>query len=231
MFFGTQDGVIMQAERTGYDTVLDPNSKVFSTAAYVATLVGGWETFGAPANEIVWRQARASFRSARGEPFQPQLAASVDYVVTLPPPPGPGIDPGVQDVWDQGLWGPDAPWAVAHVYSISNEAYDSADGTVWRCTLGHTSAAAGTFAADRAGAAAGKWTLANPPNAADIAAYAQWDQPAIIVVPVRNTMWVSIGQTGFAHAPIVQVMVAQQAVPNVDLLAISATYEPAGVSV
>jgi len=49
--------------------------------------------------------------------------------------------------------------------------------------------------------------------------------------PVRNTLWVSIGMTGFAHAPIVQVTVAQQATPDVELLALSTTYERAGVNV
>jgi hypothetical protein len=44
-------------------------------------------------------------------------------------------------------------------------------------------------------------------------------------------MWVSIGMTGFSHAPIVQVTVAQQARPDVELVAIAATYERAGVNV
>jgi hypothetical protein len=183
MFFGTQDGLIMQAERTGYDQLFDAATQaVISQQPYVATLVGGWEMFGAPANTIIWHQSRAAFRTSAREPFQPQLSATTDYVVTLPPPPPPGPDPGLLDVWDQGLWGP-----------------------------------AGSDAA--------------PPSPADIAAYAQWDQPGMTVPPVRNTLWISIGMTGFAHAPIVQVTVGQQAVPSVELLAISATYEPAGVNV
>lgn len=156
LFFGTQDGIVMQADRTGYD----------DGVPYVATLVGGWEAFGAPGGQIVWHQARASFHSSAFEPFQPRLAATIDYEVVLPTPPPAGPDPGVLEVWDQGLW--DA---------------------------------------------------------------SRWDQPSAGLGPVRNTMWVSIGQTGFAHAPIVQVTVAQQATPNVELLAISATYEPAGVNV
>ena len=44
------------------------------------------------------------------------------------------------------------------------------------------------------------------------------------IAPVRNTMWVSIGETGFSHAPIVQVSVGQQAKPNVELISISATF-------
>src|SRR5436190_8444238 len=173
MFFGTQDGLVMQCERTGYD----------DGKPYVATLVGGWEMFGAPANTVTWHQCRAVFRSGIAQPFYPQLSATTDYVVTIPTPPPPGVDPGVQDVWDQGKWGP-----------------------------------------------TGSGDL-NPPPPADIAAYAQWDQPSVRLSPVRNTLWVSIGMTGFAHAPIVQVTVAQQATPDVELLALSTTYERAGVNV
>jgi hypothetical protein len=155
-FFGTQKGVIMQADRTGYDDGLP----------YVATLVGGWETFQSPSQTITWRQARASFTARAGEPFVPQLSATTDYVVTLPPPPSVGPDPGLLDLWDQGLW----------------------DTAIWD---------AGT-----------------PP-------------PLV----VRNTGWVSIGLTGFSHAPVIQVTVAQNAKPEVDLISIAATYERAGVNV
>jgi hypothetical protein len=157
LFFGTQDGIVMQANRTGYDDGLP----------YVCTLVGGWEMFGAPANQIHWRQARAVFRSGASEPFQPQLAATVDYRIVIPPAPPAGPDPGIAEVWDEGLWD------VAH------------------------------------------WDAPAPPRLA----------------PVRNTLWVSIGETGYAHAPIVQVTVGQQARPNVELIALAAAYEPAGVNV
>jgi hypothetical protein len=160
LFFGTQDGIVMQADRTGYD---DGEHKKIP---YLATLVGGWETFGAPSSQIVWHQSRASFKAAAGEPFQPQLSVTTDYTVTIPPPPNPGPDPGLREVWDQGLWD-----------------------------------------------------------------QARWDQASIGTPPVRNTLWVSIGQTGFAIAPIVQVMVAQVARPNVEMIATAAIYEPAGVNV
>jgi hypothetical protein len=156
MFFGTQGGIVMQADRTGTD----------DGVKYVATLVGGWETFGQPSQQNVWHQARAVFTSGAAEPFEPQLSTTTDFVIVLPTPPPPGPDPGLQDVWDQGLWD-----------------------------------------------------------------HALWDQPSLGRAPFRNTMWVSIGQTGFAHAPIVQITVSQQARPNVELIAISATMEPAGVNV
>jgi hypothetical protein len=114
----------------------------------------------------VWHQARASFTAIGTQPFLPQLDATTDYVVTIPPPPSAGIDPGLEDVWDQGLW--------------------------------------------------------------DVAL---WDQPSVARPPVRNTMWVSVGKTGFSHAPTVQITVAQQATPNVELIAIAATFEKAGVNV
>jgi hypothetical protein len=156
MFFGTQHGVIMQADRTGYDDGLP----------YVATLVGGWEVFQSPSQTVTWRQARASFSARAGEPFQPQLSATTDYVVVLPPPPVAGPDPGLLDLWDQGLW-------------------DSA----------------------------------------------KWDAGTPTAPSVRNTGWVSIGITGFSHAPIVQVTVAQQAKPEVDLISIAATFERDAVTV
>ena len=156
MFFGTQDGIVMQADRTGKD----------DGAPYVATLVGGWGTFGGP-NAHVWLQARATFSSSNAQPFQPQLAAATDYIVKVPTPPAAGPDPGIADVWDQGLW----------------------DQMLWDQPA--------------------------PPNPA----------------PVRNTMWVSIGRTGYAHAPIVQVTVAQAAKPNVELIAIDCTYKRMGVNV
>jgi hypothetical protein len=172
MFFGTQTGLIMQADRTGAD----------NGAPYVATLVCGWETFGAPSNQFVLHQMRATFHSSAGEPFQPQLDATVDYLVALPPPPTIGPDPGLRDVWNQGKWGPAG-------------------------SSGHT------------------------PSQAERDQYLQWNQASSNIVPVRNTLWVSIGKTGYAHAPIVQVTVGQQAKPEVELVALTATYEPAGVNV
>jgi hypothetical protein len=156
MFFGTQGGIVMQADRTGYD----------DGQPYLATLVGGWEVFQSPSQTITWRQARCSFAATAGQPSQPQLSATADYIVTLPTPPPAGPDPGVADIWDQGLWD-----------------------------------------------------------------HAKWDQPFSSQPVARNTGWVSIGITGYTHAPVVQVTVAQQALPNVELIAINATFERAGINV
>jgi hypothetical protein len=156
VFFGTQKGVVMQADRTGYD----------DGKPYVATLVGAWEMFQSPSQTNVWRQARASFRARNGEPFLPQLSATVDYVVVIPQPPPVGVDFAVSDLWDEGKW---------------DEAI--------------------------------------------------WDKGVPLPPAVRNTGWVSIGMTGFSHAPIVQATVAQQARPEVELISVAATFERAGINV
>jgi len=156
LFFGTQDGIVMQADRTGYDDGMP----------YVATLVGGWEMFQSPPVTVVWKQARAVFTSGTRDPFIPQLAACTDYQIRVPHPPPAGPDLGVSDVWDQGEW--------------------------------------------------------------DVAL---WDQPSLSLPSIRSTGWVSIGETGFSHAPIVQTTIAQQARPNVELISISAMYERVGVNV
>ena len=165
-FFGTQGGIIMQMDRTGMDDGLP----------YTATMVGGWEMFSSQSTTMVWRQARASFASRAGEPFQPQLSATTDYVIVIPTPPSAAADPGTLDVWDQGLW-------------------------------------------------------ASTPPDPEPTPQAKWDQAAPSTPTVRSTGWVSIGYTGFSHAPIVQVTVAQQAIPEVELISIAATYEPCGVNI
>ena len=174
MFFGTQDGIVMQADRTGYD----------DGKPYVATLVSGWGVLQSRLAMSTWHQARASFASGAGEPFQPQLFACTDYQIDVPLPPPAGPDPGVADVWDQGLWAPDMGGPPPPV-----------------------------------------------PTAPERIQYAQWDQPSIGVPPVRNTLWVSIGATGYVHALGVQVTVAQQAKPNVELIAVDAIFGAMGTSV
>jgi len=129
-------------------------------------MVGGWEMFQSPTQTITWRQARVNFAAVAGQPFQPQITAATDYIVSLPAAPPAGIDPGTEDLWDQGDWD-----------------------------------------------------------------QAKWDQTAHQLAVVRNTLWVSIGATGFSHAPVVQVTVAQKAKPNVDLISIGAVFERCGVNV
>jgi len=181
LFFGTQDGKVMLAESTGFDDAHDNVEGDRVGNSYACTMVGGWEMFQTPPSQVTWLQARAAFFSAAREPFEPQLAATVDYEFRIPPPPNVGPDPGPLDVWDQGVWGPSP---VAH-----------------------------------------------PPTPAEMDAYAQWDQPAAGNPAVRNTMWVSIGETGFSHAPICQVSIGQQFKPDVELISISATFVRMGANV
>jgi hypothetical protein len=122
--------------------------------------------FQSPSQTITWKQARASFSARAGEPFTPQLGGTTDYVINLPTPPSAAPDPGVLDLWDQGLW--------------------------------------------------------------DVA---KWDAGAPSKPVVRNTGWVSIGVTGFSHAPIVQVTMAQEAKPEVELISIAGTFERLGITV
>jgi hypothetical protein len=229
MFFGTQGGIVMQADRTGYD----------DGRPYVAVLVGGWETFQSPSQTITWRQARASFTARAGEPFAPQLSGTIDYIVTLPTPPNAGPDPGVLDLWDQGLWGPNVSlfyplWAWSSAYTIGGKAYDALTENNWDCAIAHTSAASGTFEAYRA-ANPSHWTLAatqpTPSPLPPAPGYSIWDAGTPPPLVVRNTGWVSIGLTGFSHAPVVQVTVGQNARPEVDLISIAATFERAGINV
>ena len=60
---------------------------------------------------------------------------------------------------------------------------------------------------------------------------AKWDAAGPSTPVVRNTGWVSIGLTGFSHAPIVQVTVAQAAKPEVELISIAATFERLAITV
>lgn len=167
LFFGTQDGKIMQVESTGYDdSHWDVALDKYLGNSYACTMVGGWEMFQVPPNQVTWYQARAAFFSSAHQPFEPQLAATTDYEFRIPPPPNAGPDPGLLDLWDQGLWD-----------------------------------------------------------------QAKWDQPAPGIPPVKNTLWVSIGETGFSHAPICQVTVGQQAKPDVELISISATFLRMGANV
>jgi hypothetical protein len=232
LFFGTMDGVVMQADRTGYD----------DGRPYVATLVGGWELFSSGGAQVVWHQARAVFEIGPREPFVVQLSATVDYDVLIPPPPPPGDDPGPAEGWDDGVWGPDmsfhnAPaWANNTAYAAGVLICDITRHTYWRAATNHTSAPTGTFAADRE-ARPTLWTLEVPqpptprPTPPELDAYAQWDAAPPGPPTQRTTLWQSIGMSGFAHAPIVQITVAQTSRPSVELIAITTTQERGGVNV
>lgn len=60
---------------------------------------------------------------------------------------------------------------------------------------------------------------------------AVWDAASLPKPTARNTGWVSIGMTGFSHAPVIQVTVAQLAKPEVELISIAGTFERLAITV
>jgi hypothetical protein len=187
MYFGTQDGRIVQADVGGkdYGAVRTAGATAETMRTYTCMYVGGWEVFGGPPFTFTLRQARASFTANPGEQFIPWIGACINYVVELPPPMPAGPDFGPAEVWDEGLWGSDGPVVPPDP----------------------------------------------PPVPVHEAGAARWDQPAAPAPTVQTTGWVSIGETGTSHAPIVQVSVYQQAKPAVEMLGISMLAEKAGVAV
>ena len=192
MFFGTQDGRIVQADVKGkdYSSTRPVGAGVEGDATYplrtyACTYVGGWEVFGQPPFLYTLRQARCSFNTLSSTTeFIPQVTACVNYVIDVPPPPPAGPDFGPAEVWDEGTWGA---------------------GAVPPPT--------------------------EPPLEANEPGAARWDQPGHGMAPTRTTMWVSIGETGWSHGPIVQVSVYQEPRPDVEMLGISMLAEKAGVAV
>jgi hypothetical protein len=72
-----------------------------------------------------------------------------------------GVGPGrafISAVHHIGQSGGSGVWTVSTAYTPGANLLDLTDYIVYQCTVGHTSASSGTFAADRAGAASGKWT-------------------------------------------------------------------------
>ena len=68
-------------------------------------------------------------------------------------------------------------WANNHPYDLADKCKPTGLLTYWVCVAAHTSAASGTFADDRAGAAAGKWrqTVWTSSNSSlDDAAFMTW---------------------------------------------------------
>ncbi len=82
MFFGTQDGLVMQMDRTGYD------DGTAATHGDAGRRLG--DVSGEPSATVVWHQARAVFTSGPGEPFVPQLGGDDRLSITIPPPPPAG---------------------------------------------------------------------------------------------------------------------------------------------
>ena len=107
LYFGTQDGIVMQAERTGYD---DGNH---AKTPYIATLVGGWEMFGAPSNHVALAAitcdvldqfpATAAAIAISGDH---QLRGERCRIHCRRCPTRMRAGSGWRDVWDERLYGP-----------------------------------------------------------------------------------------------------------------------------
>lgn len=91
VFFGTNDGKVMQADITGSD----------DGEIIYYTYVGQMDHLQAPGVYKVVTQARAVFRTL-GE-FNPRIGITVDYTTTLPDFPS-AASPASLSLWDVGLW-------------------------------------------------------------------------------------------------------------------------------
>jgi hypothetical protein len=94
LFFGNQDGLIMQADEGGTDDGI----------CYLATLVGNWNMLQQQVSQTVWRQARATYRARATEQTNIQLSGCTDFTVVLPPAPLAGSDIIGPVTWDNGRW-------------------------------------------------------------------------------------------------------------------------------
>lgn len=91
VYFGTNDGTIMEAEIGGTD----------NGAPYYCNLAWNWDHCGSEGVFKEFVSARAVFRAAR--PFNPLLTVSTDYVTEFgtAPDAAAGVD---SSLWDEGLW-------------------------------------------------------------------------------------------------------------------------------
>lgn len=92
MFFGSQNGKIIEAEVSGAD----------QGAPYVATCVPLFDDFGSSATPKVASMARAVMLSPYA--LKERLSAQFDYAINLPSPPD-AASLGTLSVWGSGVWG------------------------------------------------------------------------------------------------------------------------------
>lgn len=91
LYFGTQDGLVVEAETGGAD----------QDTSYAAVVIPRFDMLGSP-NEKVAMHARVVART--NYDFSAQLFASADYVYDIPAPlPADPDEDG--DVWGSGIWG------------------------------------------------------------------------------------------------------------------------------
>lgn len=90
LYFGTRDGSILDAEVTGADL----------GAPYSAVVVPKFTDFGSPAEKSA---LHCRIIAKANNPFTPQLFATADYEVEIPPPLNADSDEN-ENTWDNGIW-------------------------------------------------------------------------------------------------------------------------------
>lgn len=99
LFFGSDNGRVVEAEVTGADEGLP----------FVSTVVPLFTDFGAPASLKTISMARATLLSAY--PVNEGLSVQADFTIRLPPAPS-AAPAGSPSVWGAGIWGA-AQWGAA----------------------------------------------------------------------------------------------------------------------
>lgn len=93
LYFGTNDGTILQAEIGGYD---DGDQLIYHN------YVGSWDHMDAISAWKETKLVRAIFRTRTD--FISKISVSVDYTIVLPTPPNAAAPVGAPGEWDVGLW-------------------------------------------------------------------------------------------------------------------------------
>lgn len=106
VFFGTNDGTLIQTDITGSD----------DGALIYYTYIGQNEHLAGVGRYTTVQQARAIFRTKNE--FNPQLSVATDYIPDLPTAPSAALASSAAGEWDVGLWD-QALWDTGSQFYIS----------------------------------------------------------------------------------------------------------------
>lgn len=98
VYFGTNDGTIMQMEIGASDGATGATAG----ANYYPVMVLGWSDMGQPGYQKTVLSMIARFTVTA--PINPQLSASTDFAILLPSPPNAQPEITAPGQWDVGLW-------------------------------------------------------------------------------------------------------------------------------
>lgn len=113
MFFGSTDGLVIEAEVTGADI----------RAPYVSVCVPLFDTLKAPASLKTAIQSRATIRSTRA--MNVRLSMQKEYMVSLPASPD-DTSAATGSVWGTGIWG-SSLWGTA-LEKLTYQSWQSTPG-------------------------------------------------------------------------------------------------------